>query len=238
MDWLQLAAGQNQQDAIELLGEIKLGMGTRFSKEAILDVLERRSATDSKALECLSMMYFGRWGVESDAKAIEYLQRMVDTGNAWANTPLALVYINNDGELKDVDRGLKILDDMASADDGSAMCMLGQIYYEGEIVSRDISKAICWLKKAADKGIDYAYYVLGYISSEYGHDTDAASWFLKGAAHREMNCMDYISECYRYGKGIGLSDSEADRWCWEFAEEDRMLFYCDECREREARNRC
>ena len=183
------------------------------------------------------MMYFCRWGVESDAKAVEYLQRMVDSGNVWANTPLALVYINNQAELKDVDRGLKMLNDMALKEDGSAMCMLGQIYYEGKVVSRDLSKAAHWLKKAADRGIDYAYYFLGFMSSESGHDTDAASWFLKGAVHKELNCMDYISECYRYGKGIGLSDAEADRWCREFAEEDRMLFYCDECREQEAGNR-
>lgn len=230
MDWLQLAADQKQPDAIELLGEIKLGMGSRYPKEAILDVLERRSSTETKALECLSMMYFGRWGVESDSKAVEYLERMVDSGNAWANTPLALVYINNEGELKDVERGMRLLNDMASDDDGSAMCILGQLFYEGDVVAKDLSKASYWLKKAASRKVSYAYYVLGSICEESGTIGEAAVWYLKGATLGEMNCMACISECYRYGKGVAVSDSEADRWCKEFEQSDRMFFYCEDCK--------
>lgn len=74
----------------------------------------------------------------------------------------------------------------ASAGNSQAMNDLGMAYYEGTLLSKNYSKAMEWLQKAADAGETDCYYTIGMIYEKGGdgikQNMDAAmSWYNKAA---------------------------------------------------------
>ena len=82
--------------------------------------------------------------------------------------------------------------------------------------SEDCSKAMPWIRKAADHGDDNAQEWLGEafdsgrcVASNY---TEAMQWFEKAASHGNAQAFFNIGQMYRNGHGVTRDEAEAKRW--------------------------
>lgn len=113
----------------------------------------------ASAERALGWMFFKGEGVEkNEGKAMELLARAINHGCEDAG----IKYIVGQGLLygihveKDIDKGLYFLRDAANRkfDDNcrAAQRLLGELYFEGEYVDRDLKEAEKWLTMALENG--------------------------------------------------------------------------------------
>jgi TPR repeat protein len=96
------------------------------------------------------------------------------------------------------------------------MSNLGVIYYHGQGVAQDYSKAREWYEKAADKGDADAMSNLGVI---YYHGQGVAQdyakareWFEKAADKGDADAMSNIGMIYQTGLGVTQDYAKAREW--------------------------
>ena len=106
----------------------------------------------------------------------------------------------------------------AAADQGHAQAQLhvGNLYTDGEGVTRDHEEALRWFRKAADQGDNEAlnnigwFYLSGWgISQDYGL---AMEWFRKAADKGNEVAQRNIAMMYLQGMGVTADKDEAIRW--------------------------
>lgn len=113
--------------------------------------------------------------------------------------------------------------------DAESCYQKGVNYYLGFGVAQDYNNAIYWLKFAADKGDDRAYYHLGlcyertgqYGDHMYTRRKQAFEWFKKAALHKDARShYKYkLAQCYELGFGTEVDMAEALKW---YGEADKM----------------
>ena len=105
---------------------------------------------------------------------------------------------------------------MADHDCTYSQCLLGIMYEKGVGVEKDISKAIDWYTKAANKGMAEAQYRLGrlyYFGKEVKRDPKkAAEWFDKAAQQGIGKAQYYLGKMYLKGDGVPKELRKARRW--------------------------
>ncbi|MCD7839129.1 MAG: tetratricopeptide repeat protein [Erysipelotrichaceae bacterium] len=79
----------------------------------------------------------------------------------------------------------------AKLKDDRAMYLIGKLYYDGDIVSYDASLAFDWFSKAAKKGNNDAYNMLGYYYLYVKEDYDNAMHWFKDAIKQNHNDAMY-----------------------------------------------
>lgn len=102
-------------------------------------------------------------------------------------------------------------------DDADAQFFYGKAYFEGVDVPRDLDRAVYWLRKAADQGMEEAQifmatiYMLGEgVTQSY---YQAFSWFLRAATeHHNAYAQYQIGEMYARGHGARQNYISAARW--------------------------
>ena len=96
---------------------------------------------------------------------MDCLEKAVRLGNLNAKRFLALEYINGEHIEQDIDKGIEMLTECADGGDPLSCFMLGKIYFKGEFVNRDLSRAEKYLLMA-DKDSGHACYYLGKLYQE------------------------------------------------------------------------
>lgn len=118
---------------------------------------------------------------------------------------------------------------LAEAGDAHAQFMLGEMYANGQGLSRDYKKAVEWLRKSAEQGFADSQLRLGEMSAkglgmEVNHE-EAAKWFGLAASHSDVDghfretaeqglvaSQLKLAKMYADGQGVEQSYEKAAKW--------------------------
>ena len=110
------------------------------------------------------------------------------------------------------------------AGDADSEYQLGFRYSNGDGVPKDFSKAVKWLRKAADQSNVQAETALGYCyATGQGvakEQTEAAKWYRKAAEQNFAPAEFNLGNCYANGQGVAKDDAEAVKWYRKAAEQN------------------
>jgi uncharacterized protein len=104
----------------------------------------------------------------------------------------------------------------AEAGDAEAQLSLGQMYVNGEGVSKDVVKAVEWFQKAASQGHPKAQFSLGkmyYLGESVPKDAvKAVEWYQKAAEQGYANAQFNLGKMYQTGEGVQTDLAKAVEW--------------------------
>lgn len=118
----------------------------------------------------------------------------------------------------------------ADKGDATAQFNIGSIYYNGnEKYAKDYHEAFKWIEKSAEKGVDMAQNLLGYMfMNGWGCPQNyekALFWYSKSANHGNDQAMNNIGYMYLNGYGVGIDYNEAKQWYEKAAEQGNAIAY-------------
>jgi TPR repeat protein len=91
------------------------------------------------------------------SKACEYFQRAIEMGNPHALSSLGAILLFGMGEVPaKKEEGLQMIQEAAEKGSKEAQFNLAQLYWKGDQVKKDKTKAIEWAKKSADQKFPFA----------------------------------------------------------------------------------
>lgn len=235
--WYEKAAEGGYVKALLALGQLyQSGEGVAEDEERAESLCKQ--AVDAGALELSDdelngdgMFYIGRMyaislGVEQDyAKAMEWLLKAADLGNASSMRLIGVLYENGDGVEQDYSKAMEWY--LKSADNGNVRAMknISLLYYDGKGVEQDFDKAVEWLIKAADTGDAEEMNNVGSLYAGHGmqyHNDEelakAVKWFLKAADMGNADAMYNLSTAYNNGWGVEKDFAKGLEWCIKSAE--------------------
>ena len=181
------ADGQADDNLFYKIGAMyKNGLGTEADMDMDLEYFKRSAELNNKN----GLYEYGKallLGDKDMPKAMDCLEKAVRLGNLNAKRFLALEYISGEHIEQDIDKGIEMLTECADGGDPLSCFMLGRIYFKGEFVNRDLSKAEKYLLMA-DKDSGHACYYLGKLyQEEEKYDIDkAVEWLEKAVNYDEI----------------------------------------------------
>lgn len=105
---------------------------------------------------------------------------------------------------------------LADKGDAKAQQLLGERYYKGEGVRRNLSEAARWYRSAADNGNADAQYMLGmmHVRGEGlpRDDAQAIRWFTAAAEQRLPSAQYTLGLAYLEGHGVAQDKIQAYKW--------------------------
>lgn len=100
---------------------------------------------------------------------------------------------------------------------------LATMYYTGDGISQDHTKALYWLEKAADNDNPEAQYRLAIMYSDNESSnkqiTKAVEWYKRAARQGHADAQYDLALIYYYGEGIVKDFEQAALWCFKAAEQ-------------------
>jgi len=109
----------------------------------------------------------------------------------------------------------------AKKGDPGAQFKLGLMYIEGDLIERNPSKGIAWLRRAADHKYLDAQVKLGdllYKGVQLDRDyAESAKWYQKAADQGHAGAQYILANMYKKGLGIARDRRKADKWYREAA---------------------
>ena len=120
-------------------------------------------------------------------KALKWLSKAADQGNADAQGLLGFMYYKGEGVTQNYAEALKWFRKAVDQGDADTQGLLSVIYYYGEGYTQNYVESLKWARKGANQGNAVAQWVLGliYYHGEGGVSKDpieAKNWFRKAAA--------------------------------------------------------
>ena len=182
------ADGQADDNLFYKIGAMhKNGLGTEADMDMALEYFKRSAELNNKN----GLYEYGKallLGDKDMPKAMDCLEKAVRLGNLNAKRFLALEYISGEHIEQDIDKGIEMLTECADGGDPLSCFMLGRIYFKGEFVNRDLSKAEKYLLMA-DKDSGYACYYLGrlYLEGEKYDPDKAVEWLEKAVTYDDIS---------------------------------------------------
>ena len=182
------ADGQADDNLFYKIGAMyKNGLGTEADMNKAIGYFKRSAELNNKN----GLYEYGKallLGDKDMPKAMDCLEKAVRLGNLNAKRFLALEYISGEHIEQDIDKGIEMLTECAVGGDPLSCFMLGRIYFKGEFVNRDLSKAEKYLLMA-DKDSGHACYYLGKLyQEEEKYDIDkAVEWLEKAVNYDEIS---------------------------------------------------
>lgn len=114
------------------------------------------------ALLCGRIYYNGGHNVKKNIdKSVEWLKKGVQAMEAGCMCSLGRIYCSTDEKYRDVNSGIKLLENAAKLGNTDAMNYLSMCYESGENVDKDDEKSINYARKSFEKGNAYAGFLLG-----------------------------------------------------------------------------
>ena len=181
------ADGQADDNLFYKIGAMyKNGLGTEADMNKAIGYFKRSAELNNKN----GLYEYGKallLGDKDIPKAMDCLEKAIRLGNLNAKRFLALEYISGEHIEQDIDKGIEMLTECADFSDPLSCFLLGRIYFKGEFVNRDLSRAEKYLLMA-DKDSGYACYYLGKLyQEEEKYDIDkAVEWLEKAVNYDEI----------------------------------------------------
>lgn len=113
---------------------------------------------------------------------------------------------------KDIDHAVASLEDLAKRGSIMSMVYLGDTYYQGKLISKNLDLAEHWYLGAAAAGSVFANYTLGTIYVRAGRYRDALR-VLTVASNKECRRAAYlVARIYWFGAGVERDPDLAERY--------------------------
>ena len=119
--------------------------------------------------------------------------------------------------------------------DAQAQYELGNCYYDGIGVPRDINAAVGWMKMAAERDYAEAQFRLAEILETWGNDVGRSEipyWYGKAAKQGLIKAAYALGHCYDFGVGSVIKPDKAlaEKWYRIAAEKGNPEAQCAMCR--------
>ena len=136
-----------------------------------------------------------------------------------AQTDKGIEYYNN----KDYANAVKCFQQAAEQGDAISQNYMGECYFYGNGVTKNLQEAAKWYRKAAVQGNANAQNSLGYCYENGEGVTkdlqEAVKWYRKAAEQGYANAQRHLGYCYNYGEGVTKDLQEAVKWYRKAAEQ-------------------
>ena len=215
LSWYLKAAEQRHTNALEAIHnlantsnpEILMVLGTLYNKGTVVPV------DQDKAVQCFLLA-----AEQGRTDGIDALVAQAKAGNQMACQ--AIRQLADGGNRK----AWNYIASLAEQDRADAQFYLGECYYNGVVVSKNVAEAVKWYRKAAEQGYAEAQYDLGICYEEgYGVAKDmfeAFKWYRKAAEQGHAKGQFELGESYYHGRGVSVNDHEAVKWYRMAAEQN------------------
>ncbi|HVG90620.1 MAG TPA: SEL1-like repeat protein, partial [Alphaproteobacteria bacterium] len=222
LSWYHKAADQGSSMAETQIGVYyDLGKGHN-QPEGLKWYRKAADHGDAVAQNNVAIMYASGFGVKADmAEATSWFRKAIENG---ANRDLPhLIYLYDSGKalpqksLRDNHvEGLAFLRSLADHGDPVAQTILADAYKSGKLgLTADLTQALNWLRKAAEKDPDAEAY-LGWVYSRGEgvpkSDDEAVSWYRKSAEHESALGQSILAFMYESGRGVQKDLAQAAKW--------------------------
>lgn len=217
--WLQLAAAQDQPEALAMLGAMfEEGTGVAADPQAAFDYYRKAAELGDRGAQFdLGRHYrYGRAVQRDTAQALRWLRAAAEQGSGNAMASLGEMYRHGEGMAQDF--GQAEFWNRRAIFHGTtrAIYNLALAYEHGESVPQDDARAASLYRAAADQGNPEAQLNLGFFY-ETGRgvkqDMDAAiNWYRKAAEGGNAIAQNNLGKVYEYGKGVSRNLPEALGW--------------------------
>jgi TPR repeat protein len=222
LSWYHKAADQGSSIAETQIGVYyDLGKGHNTA-EGLKWYRQAADHGDAVAQNNVAILYADGLGVKADwAEAASWFRKANENG---ANRDLsALIYLYDSGKalpqksLGDNHvEGLEFLRSLADHGNPVAQTVLADVYKSGKLgVTPDLTQAMNWLRKAAEKDPDAEAYLGWAYSRGEGvprSDDEAVSWYRKSAEHGSVLGQSNLAFMYENGRGVRKDLTEAAKW--------------------------
>ena len=135
--------------------------------------------------------------------------------------------IVNKGSAVDKNNKVENLIRKAKSGDKYSQNKLGNYYFSGKKVRKDITKAKYWFKKAAENGFVTSQENLGAVYFKEKKFANALIWYTKAAQSNHSRAQFMLGYMYRKGVGVKKSRRKAKKW-WK---KSCSLGYKESCNE-------
>ena len=113
----------------------------------------------------------------------------------------------------------------AEKGDAVAQCIVGEAYALGNFgLTKDLSEAVKWFRKAAEQGDPECEYNLGacYVNGQgvAKDEAEAVKWYSKAAEQNHAGAQFNLGLCYANGQGVAKDEAEAVKWYRKAAEQN------------------
>ena len=225
VDQLMEGVDQGDPESLYIIGrKMDEGDGLKEDRHAGLDYIQKSAeAGYAPAQNYMGYLHCNGDHVPQDDKAAtEWFSKAAEQGHPKAKYNLALLYRDGRGGLaKDVKIYLGLMRESAEAGYPEAQYYLGEAYYYGEGVPKDMFQAVAWYRKAAEQCDSESQYSLGYMYEHgYGVERDyeqAIRWYreasLKGDDHAAYRAglIIYYKYSGREKEGIEVLKNASDQ---------------------------
>jgi TPR repeat protein len=141
---------------------------------------------------------------------------------------MADCYSEGIGVKKDINKGLKLYEQVASSDcelANEAQGMLGTYYMSTNSSIRDLEKAKHWFEKASINNVPDAQCNYASLLKSQGKDQESLYWYKKAAENNSLIAKYRLAELVRKGCKIGITRKEAYNLLHSAAEKNFALAF-------------
>lgn len=195
--------------------------------------LLEKSSHDDKIQYRLGWMLQNGIGTDQDIpRAKEYYAKSEKLGNIFSGFALAKLILKEENpKPEELQKAIEFLRSVADSDDASelksikssATYLLGKLFLDGKIVSKDISQAVRYLMMSANENNPWASYQLGKFflqGIEMPKDTEKAIKYLTNSADAGNQFSQYVlGKTYLLGKDVSRDKELAVKWLTQSAEQ-------------------
>ncbi len=237
--WLEMSAAQGHPDAYYHLHWIyKSGRDGEADEKRAEDSMNqavarglvgrlRERAEQGWSRECLmyATLFEHGFGVDkNEATMVQWEKAASDKGLALAQIYYANSLFNSSGGLtKNNSEAVALYRKAAEQGNMYAQNAMGNFYYNGEVVSKDLAQSAAWLKKAAEQGnaqaqssLAYLYYNGEGVAQDYAQ---SAVWYRKAAEQGHAIAQRSLGYRYYHGEGVAKDLYEAAAWLKKAADQ-------------------
>ncbi len=177
-------------------------------------------------------LYMGDGVLMDRGRAYQLFRKAADRGHTLAKTFVGLSYTKGDyGIQKDLSEANRWFESAMPAlrtlaDDGNPIAQnnLGDMYYDGHAVPKDVNEAVKWYRKAANQSYAEAQNKIGkmyYDGEGVGKSySQAVKWFQEAAEQNHLEAQTSLGAMLKNGWGCDKNINEAVKWYRKAAERD------------------
>ncbi len=195
--------------------------------------LLEKSSHDDKIQYRLGWMLQNGIGTDKDIpRAKEHYAKSEKLGNIFSGFALAKLILKEENpKPEELQKAIEFLQSVANGDDVSglksikslATYLLGKLFLDGKVVSKNIGQAIRYLTMSAEENNEWASYQLGklfLLGKEITKDTDQAVQYLTASSEQGNQFAQYLlGKTYLLGKDVSRDRELAVKWLTQSAEQ-------------------
>ncbi len=148
-------------------------------------------------------------------ETVQWYRKTADGGNSEAQYYMGLIAYKDKRPGSDTEM-IKWLKRAALQGHGDAQELLGQLYFSGEVVEKDLVESEKWLKAAMESGLGYATYMLANFRMTGVNGAVEISEGLRllkiGAERDDVSAQTTLARTYLYDKVVKKDLTQAYKW--------------------------